>query len=97
MAACGGIEHILEKPLWESPNILEDLSPLKHKNIDDSVHFKETPSSQYIHKKSFSSDSLSLCTERLGFDDVEEMRSHDDVCYIDGERNERGEASLFLV
>ncbi|KAL0370192.1 UNVERIFIED_CONTAM: hypothetical protein Sangu_0337300 [Sesamum angustifolium] len=29
MAACGGLEHIFEKPLPESPRILEPLSPWK--------------------------------------------------------------------
>lgn len=130
MAACGGLEHIFEKPLSEAPTFLESLSPWKHiksmKPIDDSsfteifgeFHFKEShvhpyPSSSSSHpaseladakelstvdqerekgyfpcsqrkpyrsNDSFSSESLSLCTEGLGFesfDDVEEMLKHD--------------------
>ncbi|KAH6793652.1 Rho GTPase activating protein with PAK-box/P21-Rho-binding domain-containing protein [Perilla frutescens var. hirtella] len=137
MAACGGLEHIFEKPLSETPTFLESLSPWKHiksvKPIDDDssfteifgeLHFKErhvhpsppspssssssssNPTSEADDAKevstvdqeregyypcsqrkpyrnnndSFSSESLSLCTEGLGFesfDDVEEMLAHD--------------------
>ncbi|XP_057806945.1 uncharacterized protein LOC131021693 [Salvia miltiorrhiza] len=113
MAACGGIEHIFEKPLSEAPNFLEALSPWKHMkalNIDDDssltemfgeLHFKEnhsnpclspSPASSlerdkgYYQRKRSSSDSLSLCTEGLGFesfDDVEETSSG--LCHGDGD------------
>lgn len=136
MAACGGLEHIFEKPLPETPTFLESLSPWKHikPNIDDSsiteifgeLHFKEnnhvhsSPSTssnsnptdaeeerergrasgykacserkQYRHSESFSSESLSLCTEGLGFESFEDVEH--DVCDKewrdgdgDGERN----------
>lgn len=127
MAACGGLEHIFEKPLPETPTFLESLSPWKHiKPIDDSssiteifgeLHFKEnnhvhsSPSTssisnptaddaeeerergrasgykaaaacserkQYRHRESISSESLSLCTEGLGFESFEDVEH--DVC-----------------
>ncbi|KAG8371162.1 hypothetical protein BUALT_Bualt13G0058000 [Buddleja alternifolia] len=126
MAICGGLEHIFEKPLPETPTFLESLSPWKQ--IKDSsfmeifgeLHFKEndqsstafSPSSslsssstftpgvnpfpsrgkdviphiyqekkQHRHSDSFSSmnsESLSMCTEGLGFescDDVDDLLS----------------------
>ncbi|KAL7084815.1 hypothetical protein ACP275_14G245200 [Erythranthe tilingii] len=54
MAACGGLEHIFEKPLPETPTLIESLSPWKQiksmKTIDHTsftelfgeLHFKES-------------------------------------------------------
>lgn len=130
MAACGGIEQIFEKPLPESQNFLEALSPWKHikglksnSRVDESsftelfgeLHFKETPSSSSVgdtergrggyyppsgrgkHSQSFSSDSLSLCTEGLGFesfDDVEETSRHEEFCCREVQELGDGERSV---
>ncbi|KAK3023632.1 hypothetical protein RJ639_044751 [Escallonia herrerae] len=141
MAACGGLQHIFDKPLPGNPTLLESLSSWKHiksmKSLDESsfteifgeLHCKENPDSvsssplplstssslssspgieklinkdkndapknskstvsgyypsnqkKYRHSDSFSSmnsDSLSMCTEGLGFessDDVEDLKN----------------------
>ncbi|XP_041992958.1 protein FANTASTIC FOUR 1-like [Salvia splendens] len=123
MAACGGIEQIFEKPLPESQNFLEALSPWKHikglksnTELFGELHFKEThsssssvgdikrgrggyypPSGRGKHNQSFSSDSLSLCTEGLGFesfDDVEETSKHGEFCCREVREHRDGERSV---
>lgn len=127
MAACGGLGHIFEKPLPDSPTFLQTLSPWNRinpvKTLDHSsftelfgeLHFKDNhespppssfpspdpvistdadppissldipkiiedggPKSQYTHGRSdsfssMSSESLSICTEGLGFESCDEV------------------------
>ncbi|KAL1557608.1 protein FANTASTIC FOUR 1-like [Salvia divinorum] len=52
------------------------------------------PSGRRRHNQSFSSDSLSLCTEGLGFesfDDVEERSSHEEFCCREARQHGDGE------
>ncbi|XP_073303592.1 uncharacterized protein [Primulina huaijiensis] len=77
MAACGGLEHIFDKPLPDNSTFLESLSPWKQiksmKSVDDSssftelfgeLHFKEN----HVNEISSSSTSLSSDSNQSGID-----------------------------
>ncbi|KAI3461285.1 hypothetical protein Pfo_017948 [Paulownia fortunei] len=77
MAACGGLEHIFEKPLPESPTLLESLSPWKQiksiKTVDHSsfteifgeLHFKENHVHDPPESSTSSSPSSSLSSNSM--------------------------------
>lgn len=82
MAACGGLEHIFEKPLPDNSAFLESLSPWKQiktmKSVDGSssftelfgeLHFKETHFNEISSSpKSLSSDSSVSNSNQSGID-----------------------------
>ncbi|KZV17977.1 hypothetical protein F511_36943 [Dorcoceras hygrometricum] len=73
MAACGGLEHIFEKPLPDNSTFLESLSPWKQiksmKSVDDSssfselfgeLHFKESHANEISSSPSSLSSNSSI-------------------------------------
>ncbi|XP_047940300.1 protein FANTASTIC FOUR 1-like [Salvia hispanica] len=93
---------------WKHINRVDESS---FTELFGELHFKETPvgdiergrggyappSGRRKHNQSFSSDSLSLCTEGLGFesfDDVEETSRHEEFCCREVGRHGDGERSV---
>ncbi|KAK6138189.1 hypothetical protein DH2020_028073 [Rehmannia glutinosa] len=98
MAACGGLEHIIEKPLPENPTLLESLSPWKQiksmKTIDHhhqssfteifgELHFKEN---DHVQESTSSSPSSSLSSNSMFSADIIPNRDENGISSIHQEK-----------